>query len=164
MKFRLLAAFLALCSAAIAGDGEFDRVVKAIESHYGTRQTHIPFLGAADFFLKVRRPAGAGEFKLALFENLDSSRTSGDPGELDRVMRGVSSPALHPLVRIHSRTNGQSTYIYADEAGKSARMLIATFEQSQATVVQVKVDIDTLLRALAEPEKAAESVGAKEDH
>jgi hypothetical protein len=51
MRFRLLAVFLAVCSAAVAGDAEFDRVVKAIESHYGTKQTNIPFLRVADFFV-----------------------------------------------------------------------------------------------------------------
>jgi len=161
MRLRLLGAFLAVCTAAIAGDAEFDRVVKAIESHFGTKQTHIPFLGAADLFLKVRRPAGAGEFKLALFENLDSSRASGDPAELDRVMSGV--PGLHPLVRTHSHHNGEATYIYANESGKSARMLIATFERNQATVVQVKVDVNTLLKTVADPEGAAQSFGATDD-
>jgi hypothetical protein len=161
MRFRLLAAFLAVCSAAVAGDAQFDRVVKAIESHYGTKQTHIPFLGVADFFVKVRRPAGAGEFKLAVFENLDSSRASGDPAELDRVMSGVSG--LHPLVRVHSRRNGEATYIYADESGKSAKMLIATFERNQATVVQVKLDVNTLLKTVEDPEGAAKSLGSTDD-
>jgi len=161
MRIRLLVAFLAVCSAAVAGEAEFDRVVKAIESHYGTKQTHIPFLGAADFFLKVRRPAGAGEFKLAVFENLDSSRASGDPAELDRVMSSVSG--LHPLVRVHSRRNGEATYIYADESGKSAKMLIAAFEHNQATVVQIKVDVDTLLKTVGDPEGATKSFGTTED-
>ncbi len=164
MRFRLLAVFLAVCSAAIAGDAEFDRVVKAIESHYGTKQTHIPFMGVADFVLKMRRPAGASEFKLAVFENLDSSRTSGDPGELDRVMKGISGPALHPLVRVHSRRDGQATYIYASEAGHSAKMLVATFEWREATVVQVKLDLEMLLKTLGNPESTAESFGPPEEH
>jgi hypothetical protein len=43
-------------------------------------------------------------------------------------------------------------------------MLIATFERNQATVVQVKVDVDTLLKSLADPEGVAESFGVTEDH
>jgi hypothetical protein len=115
----------------------------------------------ADFFVKVRRPAGGGEFKLAIFENLDSSQ-AGDPADLDRVMSGVSGTALHPLVRVHSRRDGQATYIYASETGKSARMLIATFERTQATVVQVKVDMTTLLKAMEDPEGVTKSFGATE--
>jgi|HubBroStandDraft_4_1064222.scaffolds.fasta_scaffold293447_2 hypothetical protein len=163
MRIRLLAAFVAVCGAALAGDAEFDRVVKAIESHYGTRQTHIPLLGVADLFVKVRRPAGASEFKLAVFQDLDASRVSGDSTELDRVMTGVSGSALHPLVRVHSHHSGQATYIYASEAGHSARMLIATFGRNQATVVQVKVAVDTLLKSVADPEGVAESFGMTED-
>lgn len=164
MRSRFLALFLAVSGALIASDADFDRVVKAIESHYGTKQTHIPFMGVANLFVKVGRPEGAGEFKLAVFQDLDSSRTTGDPNELDRVMKGISGPTLRPLVRVHSRRNAAATYIYASEAGKSAKMLIATFERREATVVQVKLDSNMLLKALDDPEDVGKSFGAADDH
>ena len=75
---RTLAAVAALTilitsGAAFGGDAEFDRIVKAIESHYGTQPQHIPFMGLANFALKVAHPEGAAGVKLAVFEGLRDS-------------------------------------------------------------------------------------------
>jgi hypothetical protein len=145
---------LAVASAAYAGDKEFDRVVQAIESHYGTTRTQIPLMGVANFFVKVARPAGTSGFKLAVFENLGSSPAAGRQAELDQFMRGLSSTNLHPLVQAHSRANDESTYIYAGESGRSTKMLIATFGGHEATVIEVKVSMDTLLKMVESPKLA----------
>ena len=155
MRLRLLALLLTAASATYAGESEFDRIVRAIESHYGTTRTHIPLMGVADFFVKVARPAGTSGFKLAVFENLDSSPSYGHRAELDQFMRGVSGGALHSLVRVHSRANNESTYIFAGEAGRSTRMLIATFQRNEATVIEVKVSMDMLLKMVESPERAS---------
>ena len=152
MKARLLAVFLAVTSAAFAGDWEFDHIVKAIESHYGAKRTHIPFMGLANFAVMVTHPAGTRGFKLAVFEDLKSSRE--DRIELDRFMNGISGGGLQPLIRVHSRRNGESTYIFMGDEGKSTKVLIATFERNEATVVEVKVNMDTLLRMINQPEHA----------
>ena len=68
MKARVWAAVLTALMAAgtaFGGDAEFDRIVKAIESRYGTRPLHVPFLGVANLFVKVAHPGGASGFKLA---------------------------------------------------------------------------------------------------
>jgi hypothetical protein len=157
MKTRLLAMLLAASSAAFGADWEFDQIVKAIESHYGTERTHIPFMGVANFFVKVAHPAGASGFKLAVFENLQSSSGYRDQADLDPFMSHLSGSGLHPLVRVHSRRNGESTYIYTGEVGKSTKMLIATFERNEATVIQVNVNMHTLLQTLKDPEHAGKS-------
>ncbi|HUJ20149.1 MAG TPA: hypothetical protein VLX58_01450 [Bryobacteraceae bacterium] len=161
MRARWLAILLTAFSTAFAGDGEFDHIVKAIESHYGTRHTHIPFMGVANVALKVRHPAGTTDFKMAVFEDLDSSPAYGDHAELDQLMNGLTHRGLHPLVRVHSRND--ATYIYMGDAGKSTKLLIATFERAQATVIQVKVNMQTLLQLLNDPEHAADSFGATQD-
>jgi hypothetical protein len=167
MKARALAAALlalAATGAAFGGDAEFDRIVKAIESRYGTRPLHIPFMGAANFFVKVARPEGASGFKLAVFEDLKDLQSAADPGEWrerDRFMDTLSGPNLHPLVRVHSRHNGEATYIFMGPASKSSqstRVLIATFEHNQATVIEVKANIEKLLKSLEEPEHAGRAI------
>ena len=163
MRVRLLALLLAAASTTYAGDSEFDRIVRAIESHYGTTRTHIPLMGMANLFVKVARPAGASGFKLAVFENLESSSSDGRQGELDQFMRGLSGSSLHSLVRAHSRANGESTYIFAGEAGRSTRMLIATFQRNEATVVEVKVSMDMLLKMVESPEQAGKFSNSKVD-
>jgi len=154
MSSRLLALFLAAVSAAYGADREFDRVVKAIEKHYGVQHTHIPLMGVANLFVKVARPAGASGFKLAVFEDLPSPSDFGDRVELDRFMDDVCRGGLHALVVTHSRRDGESSYILAGEVGQSSELLIATFERHEVTVIQVKVNMETLLKMVGTPDEA----------
>jgi hypothetical protein len=149
MKPRLLAVFLAASAAAFGADREFDRLVKAVESRFGVQRTHIPLMGVANFFVKVARPEGAMGFKLAVFEDLKFN-TDGDGAALDRIMAGASE-GLHPLVRVRSRRDREWTYIYTGEAGKTTKMLVATFERNEATVIEVQLRMDALLRSLGDP-------------
>ena len=144
MRARLVALLLLAAGAAAASDREFDRVARAIEDHYGVKRVHIPLMGLASFVVKVAHPAGAEGFKLAVFENLD---TASDYGDLDRFMDGIAG-RLHPLVVTHSRPGQSSTYILAEDAGKSARILVVVFTRKDATVVEARVNVDTLLRTI----------------
>ena len=154
MKHRALALLLAAGSAAYGADWEFDRIVRAIENHYGVKRTHVPLMGVANLFVKVARPAGTSGFKLALFEDLQSCSDYRDQVDLDRFMDDVRSRGLHALVVTHSRRDGESTYILAGEIGKSTKLLIATFERKEAAVVEVQVDMDRLLKMIGSPDEA----------
>jgi hypothetical protein len=163
MRARVIAALLMAAGAAFGGDAAFDRVVKAIETHYGTKRTHIPLMGVANFFVKVRHPEGVAGFKLAVFEDLRSPAGIAERRELDRFMDTLSAGGLRPVVRVHSRRGEESTYIYARPAGKSATMLIATFERQEATVVQATVNVKILLKSLEDPERAQDALGVQRD-
>lgn len=162
MTTKFLAIFLAGYSLAIGGDNEFDHVVKAIESHYGTRRTHIPFMGLANFAVRVAHPAGTSEIKLAVFEDL-KTLGDGDQRELDHFMNSLSSRDLHPLVRVRSRRDDEATYIFAGDFSKSTRLLIATFQPSEATVIEVKVDVNTLLKWINHPDDAERSLRVSDE-
>jgi hypothetical protein len=161
MSVRLTALFLIAGTAAFGGDAEFDHIVKAIETHYGTQRTHIPFMGVANLFVKIKKPEGVSSFKLALFEDLKSSPGYREWADLDRFMDSLPGE-LRPLVRVHSRRAEESTYIFAGPAGKSTKMLLATFESNEATVIEVKVDMDMLLKSLDDPEHAHEILGVRD--
>ena len=155
MTSRFLAVFLVASGAVLVAESEFDHVVKAIEVHYHTKRTHIPFIGLASLVVKVAHPAGTSEFKLAVFEDLKSI-DEGDEQDLDRFMHDFSSNRLRPLVRVHSRRDGESIYIYADnDDARATRMLIATFQRDQATVVEVKVDMNALVKWIGSPDEAS---------
>ncbi|HLK18416.1 MAG TPA: hypothetical protein VKT81_05645 [Bryobacteraceae bacterium] len=163
MTSRFLAVFLVASGAVLVAESEFDHVVKEIEVHYHTKRTHIPFLGLANLVVKVARPAGTSEFKLAIFEDLKAI-DEGDEQDLDRFMRGISSSRLRPLVREHSRRDGESVYIYADNDDmRATRMLIATFQRDQATVVEVKVDMNALIKWIGSPEEASRFFNSHHD-
>jgi hypothetical protein len=156
VKARTLTAALLVLTAgaAFGGDAEFDRILKAIESRYGTKPTHIPLMGVANFVVKVARPEGTSGFKLAVFEGLNALTP-----DFDRFMDTLSGPTLRPLVRVHSRHNAEATYIFLgpeSKSHKSTRVLIATFARNEATVVEVQANIETLLKSLEEPGHAGE--------
>ena len=161
MKTRLAAALLAVSFAASGADREFDRLVKAVETHFGVKRTYIPLMGVASFFVKVARPEGARGFKLAVFEDLRAPMDSEDGAVLDRIMARASE-GLRPMVRVRSRRDHEWTYIYTGDFGKTTKMLIAAFERDEATIVEVKVDMETLARSLENPSRMGRFFGA--DH
>jgi len=163
MTSRVLALILVAASAACSADHEFDRVISAVEKHYGVRRTHIPLMGVASFFVKVAHPAGTSGLKIAIFEDLPSP-TFDDQVDLDRFMDSISGGRLQPMVVTHSRRDGESTYILTGDVGKSTEMLIATFERNEATVVQVTVNIETLLKMIGSPGHAHDMFGQHHDH
>ena len=166
MRAPVAAVLLAFTAsgAAFAGHAEFDRIVRAIESHYGTRPLHIPFMGVANFVVNVTRPEGASGVKLAIFEGLKEPQSPEEPAawrERDRFMDSLTGPDLRPLVRVHSRRDREATYIFAGPAsksGNSTRVLIATFERDEATVIEVKTNFERLFRSLQDPERAGHTL------
>jgi len=163
MNGRLLAVLLVATATGIAGDWDFDRVVKRIESHYGVQRTRIPFMGLANFALKIKHPGGAGEFQLAVFQNMESARAYGDLIDRDRLMHEFSNHGLRPMVATRSRRDGQSTYVFATDMGKSAVVFIALFQRNEATIIKLKADSKMFFRVLSDPEKTAESMTADSD-
>jgi len=163
MRARVLAVLLMAAGAAFGGDADFDRIVKAIESHYGTHRLHIPLMGVASLLVSVARPEGATGFKLAVFEDLKSSPEYGEWKERDRFIDTLFIGEMHPLLRVHSRRDGNATYIFAEPVGISTKVLVATFERDQATVVEVKVNQSTLLGAMEDPGHAGRTLGGSRE-
>lgn len=163
MSARLLALFLAASGSLWGAGREFDQIVKAIESHYGVRRAHIPLMGVANLVTKAARPAGTSGFKLAIFEDLNRRQDDDAPAEMDEFMvrlgAGGAARGLTPLVQAHSRPDGVATYIFTGEIGHSTRVLIATFERYQATVIEVQVPMNVLLQLLQSPGHAAQMFG-----
>ncbi|MCU1236607.1 MAG: hypothetical protein JWP63_4574 [Candidatus Solibacter sp.] len=158
---RYLALLLCTCAALPAADRDFDRVVKAIEQHYGTPRTHVPLMGAAmgvaNFFVKVARPAGTTSFHLAVFDHFD-----GFAPDREEFMDRLDTGRLRPLIRAHSR-QGEATYILAGEAGKSTRLLIASFSRDAAMVIQVRVNPAALRRTIDHPQGMINAYLGKHD-
>lgn len=153
MSARAAAILLAASAALWGAEREFDQVTKDIEQHYEIRRLHIPLMGLANFALKVGHPAGTSGLKLAIFKDLDESSKYGDMADLDHLMQRAAAGSLHPLIRVRSQS-GEATYIFTGDAGKSTRVLIATFHPREATVIEVRVNMDTLMKMVANPEGA----------
>jgi len=151
---RMLAvALLILLAAPLAeaSDKDFKMIVKKIESSYSARQRKIPFLGLAGFLVKIVKPAGVKEFKLAVFEDQDFSPGPHDY-EFQKVIESSFKDKWQPVVRSNIRAEGSRAYIYSQPAGKDIELLSVTFARRQAIVVQAKVDPKSVMKFLENPQ------------
>jgi hypothetical protein len=146
----LATAFTLAGPVVFAGDDEFDAIANHIMATYGGKRVRIPFLGLANFAVKIIRPAGVKNFKLATFEQLSTPDPDLDNRFGDAV-RQVLSKDWRPLVRVRSRRSNEHTLIYAREAGKDLKLMIVTLEPREATLIRVKLDPRTLAKWMENP-------------
>ena len=163
MRLLRMAAMLLACPGIASAGHEFDQVVKAIETHFGATRTHIPLMGVANLVLQVGHPAGASGFHIALFQDLHTDLDEDRQADLDRFMDTLSSPTLHPLIRTRSRPDAEATYIFCGDTGKTTQILLATFNRREATVIEVKVQFETLLRWIQHPDEAGKALNPDRD-
>ena len=140
----------AAAPAARADDPEFDAVTSHLKSHFNARRISIPFLGLANFFVKIVRPAGVKSFKVAIFEDLDFTQGQNATSAFNAVMRNALSPEWQPLVRVRSR-DGEQLYVYAREAGENIKLMVVTIDRTDAVVARVKISPKRLAEFLRDP-------------
>lgn len=136
--------------AARADDPEFDAITSQLKSHFNARRISIPFLGLANFFVRIVRPAGVKSFKVAIFEDLSFAPGQNTPGGLSALMRSALSPEWQPLVRVRSR-DGEQLFVYAREAGENIKLMVVTIDNTDAVVARVKLSPRRLAEFLHDP-------------
>jgi hypothetical protein len=144
---------LAASPAAKAGDNSFSSVVKHIKSSYGAKQQG--FFGMVMFArlaVKVVRPAGVKNFKVAMLRDLDYSRgPRPGQGEFHAFIRSKIDPIWSPLVQYSSPREKQWTYIYAVQEKENIKVLAVTLQQEQAFIVQTKFSPEKLIEFMNDP-------------
>jgi len=158
--FTMMIALLASPSFfALAKGKGFKDVVKHIETNYGAKKVRIPFLGLANFAIKLIRPAGVKGFKLAVFEDQNFSAREG-AASFDAVMREAYNKEWRPMVQVSSKRNGAShTFIYVRSSGKDVQFALAVLEDREAVVLEVKFNPDAAARFLENPKIMGISLG-----
>ena len=96
-------------------------------------------------FTFVARPAGTSHIDLAVFEDLQDGTM--EPAELRRIV----GESWTPFVQVHSKRNREVTLIYLRPEGRDHRMLITSLERHEATVVQLKLNMDAMRKWLDDP-------------
>ena len=144
---------------ALAKGKGFKDVVKHIETNYGAKKVRIPFLGLANFAIKLIRPAGVKGFKLAVFEDQNFSAHER-AASFDAVMREAYNKDWRPMVQVSSKRNGAShTFIYVRSSGKDVQFALAVLEDREAVVLEVKFNPDAAARFLENPKIMGVSLG-----
>lgn len=154
MKALLFAApvLLLVTPAATAGDPDFKAIVRGVESNLGIRRMHIPVFGLAMFFVKAARPAGVRQLDMAVFEDL--SCPAPDAARFETIMKQAVGDRWNPIIRVRERRGRELTYIYARPDGRNWKLIVATFEPSEAVLIHLKLNPEALLDSLDEPAHA----------
>jgi hypothetical protein len=144
-----------LLSFSIANVHAEDRAFKAISTHLKTRykakRKGIPFLGLANFAVKIAHPAGVKSIKIAIFEDLDSSGNINH-AELNTVIRQALDEEWQPLVRVYSRKEGEQVFVYARNEGDDIKLMVVSLQQTDAFIARVKINPATLAKWMEKPE------------
>ena len=138
---------LALLIFPSLADNDFDSLVRNMESNYGSKRLYIPFMGLANFIVKVARPVGTKDFKLAVFEHVDGMRHPST----DQLDATFLPQGWKPFVRVVSRKSGERIQIYARESHRDHELLITTFERDEAVMVRLRVNAERLAKWVNNP-------------
>ena len=139
--------------AATAGDNSFSSIVKHIKSNYNAKQQgFFGMMMFARLAVKVVRPAGVKNFKVAMLRELDYSRgPRPGQGEFHASIRSKIDPEWSPLVQFSSPRQKQWTYVYASHEKENVKVLVVTIQQEQAFVVQTKFSPEKLIEFMNDP-------------
>lgn len=150
----IIVVMLALApQAALASDNSFSSVVKHIKSNYNAKQQgFFGMVTIARLAVKIAKPAGVKNFKVAMLRELDYSR-GPRPGqsEFHAFIRSKIDPIWSPLVEYSSPREKQWTYVYSSQDKQDVRVLVVTMQQEQAFVVQTKFSPEKLIEFMNDP-------------
>jgi len=168
LLLRLVSALvliLLVCSSSVLAkpkDDGFKAVVRHLEKHYHAKRTYIPFLGLANFAVKIVRPAGVKGFQLAVFEDQDFATPRGGV-PFEQVVSEAFGNGWQPLVRVYSRRDGEYTYIYGRPNGSDLKLAVVVLEAHEAVVVEATVNTDAAAKFLSKPETIASLTGDRHE-
>ncbi len=138
---------------ASASDRSFSSVVKHLKSNYKAKgKSTFGFVNLARFAVKLVRPAGVKNFKVAMLSNLQYENHPG-PGtmEFHSYIRSTVNPLWRPLFQYNAKQKGQWNYVYITEEGKDVKILAVALQQREAFVVQFKFSPDKLAKFIDDP-------------
>ncbi len=136
----MIAASLMLSCAILEGaEREFDDIVQAISDQLHARPLHIPFFGLVNFATSVAHPAGVKHLDIAVFENLDLDDHA--TSDLAKTIRSMGSD-WRPFVRVRNRH--ETVQVYMAQQRNDCKLLVITLEPNEATVVEVKLNPESL--------------------
>ncbi|HVF91106.1 MAG TPA: hypothetical protein VNH22_13640 [Blastocatellia bacterium] len=154
IRLLIVTALVSLApSAASASDRSFSSVVKHLKSNYRARgKSTFGFVNLARFAVKLVRPAGVKNFKVAMLSDLQYENLPG-PGTaaFHSYIRNTVNPLWRPLFQYNAKLKGQWNYVYITEEGKDVKILAVALQQREAFVVQFKFSPDKLAKFIDDP-------------
>jgi hypothetical protein len=145
------AAWMLSCAIVQGAERDFNEIVRAISDELHTRPLSIPFFGLVNAATFVAQPAGVKHIDLAVFENL----ALGDHAVKDvaEVIRKSAGGRWKPFIQVRSRE--ETVIVYMEEDRVDCRLLVASVETGEVTLVEVKLNPKGLQVWLNDPENSA---------
>jgi hypothetical protein len=103
-----------------------------------------------NFATFVAHPAGVKHLNLAVFENLDLDENTAK--DLAEAIRSVDD-GWRPFVRVVG--HAETVLVYMTQDRNDCRLLVAAIENSEVTIVELKLNPEALQVWLREPKAAA---------
>ena len=132
----------------MAGD-PFREAVRVIEQESGVHHPGIPFF-ARILVKPAMLGSGAGGLKLAVFES-EGKAFHVDEVHLAQAVEASIGPEWQKFVEVRSRRDKECVLIFAKSGAGGTTMLIVSLESEEATVVEVKVDVEKFGRWISDP-------------
>jgi len=142
--FLIALVMMAAASPAAAG---FDSIARKIERTQHVRRNWIPFISLGRLFVRIAKPDGIHDFKVAIFD--DGRIPAG--ADLLPIVREEIGPGWRQMVRSRSRRNGECSTIWAREDGSRVRMIILSQEEDETVLLEVAIDPDVFADSLRDP-------------
>jgi hypothetical protein len=144
MKAALVVAAGWMLSCAVLEGAErgFEDIVRVVSDRLHARPMHIPFFGLVNIATFVAHPAGVKHIDLAVFEKLAvEDQVIQDLAEAIR-----SDGRWKPFVQVHSSRHGhtENVLVYMEGDRNDCKVLVITLEPWEATVVEVKLNPESL--------------------
>ena len=147
----LSAALLGMLSvAARAGDSEFHSLVERLSDYY--QKGPVRHMGWLNFFAN-RFTAGGGisHFQMAIFDDVDTSRTHASE-DLESSLAGLVGSSYRPFVSARDIRSGEWTCIYTRESGKEQiEMLIFSIDPGDAVLMQMQLKPEAVRKWVEHP-------------
>lgn len=154
-RVALFIVLLALASVpARADDNSFSTVVKHIKSNYKARQqSFFGMMMFARLAVKIAKPAGVKNFKIALLRDLDYGEgPRPNSPEFHAFIRSQIDAVWSPLLQYSSPREKQWTYVYALHEKDDIKVLVVAMQEHDAFVLQTKFSPEKLIEFMNNPQ------------
>lgn len=144
----------ALCALALSAPAaraqSFDQVVKRVESRLGIHRMNSGGMGfLVNAVLTFKKPEGSGSMKVAVFDE-DSGLGALRPNAFQDAVRAELGSDWRPLLTVRSKRNRESVTAYVHLNSSTCEMMVATNEQDEGTLIQLRLDGRKMLDWLAD--------------
>ena len=136
-------------AAARAGDSEFHSLVERMSDYY--QKGPVRHMGWLNFFANRFTPGGVSHFEMAIFDDVDTSRTRAGE-DLQFSLASLVGPSYQPFVSVHDVRSGDWTCIYTRDSGKEQiEMLIISIDSSDAVLMKMQLKPEAVREWVEEP-------------